>query len=198
MRPKVLGLLLDAISLALKNADTISIVDMPRMADFVKWVFAAIPALGVDPSDFLEVYRWNIQDINLLALESSPIVQATKTLAANLSEGGYWEGTATELLEKLSLDSPDEFPTPNGMAENARALSAILTRLAPNLRAIGIDVGHGRGSEGRLIRIRKGKQGYITPTKRLKRCIVTKTTYRWSENSIEYAVVYQLPNPKDL
>lgn len=174
MRPKILGLLLDAVSLALRDVDNICIEDMPRMADFVKWVFAGIPALGVDPTDFLEAYRWNIQDINELALESSPAVQALKTLAADLSEGGYWEGTATQLLEELSLHTVDEVLRRKEWPKNPRALSVVLTRLAPNLRSIGIDITRGRGTGERLIRIGKGKQGYRTPTKKKKACIVTE------------------------
>ena len=81
---------------------------------------------------------------------------------------------ATVLLEKLSLDTDDAVQHRRDWPKNPRALSGILTRLAPNLRTIGVDVTHGRGSVGRIIYIRKGKQSYITPPKKNKRCIITK------------------------
>lgn len=173
IRPKILGLLLDAVSQALKNVGAIEVEDLPRMADFVKWVYAGISALGIDPVDFLEAYRWNIQDINQLALESSPAANAIMMLAANLKEGGRWEGTATELLERLCIDTDDGVQHQRDWPKNPRALSAILKRLAPNLRAIGVDVTYGRGHGEKIIYIRKGKQGYTTPRKR-KYVMVTK------------------------
>lgn len=173
--PMFLASFLDAISLALRNVASVRLDDMPRMADFAKWVIAAIPALGVDPSDFLDAYRGNIQDINLLALESAPVAREIMILASELPEGGEWKGTATALLDKLSFDVGETAERRKDWPKSARALGSILSRLAPNFRAVGVDITRDRGSGERLIHIRKGIQKYSTPAKHKKVNIVTKT-----------------------
>ena len=172
--PKVLASFLEAVSLALRDVNTVSLDDMPRMADFVKWIVAAIPALDVTSSDFLTAYYLNIEGINQLALESSPAVNGIMILAGELPEGGEWVGTATQLLEILGDAAGDTAQRRRDWPKSARALGAILSRLAPNLRAIGVDITRDRGSGERLIHIRKGEQKYVTPAKRRKKCIVTK------------------------
>jgi len=174
VRPLVLGLLLDAVSLALRNVDSVELDDMPRMADFAKWVVAAIPAFGIDPNDFLEAYEGNIQDIHGLALESTPAAREIMRLAGELREGGEWAGTATDLLEKLSVEAGDLAQRRRDWPKSPRALGAILGRLTPNLRAVGVDITRDRGSGERLIHIRKGEQKYRTPAKYKEKCTVTK------------------------
>lgn len=173
VRPMVLASLLNAVSLALKDVDSVMLDDMPRLADFAKWVVAAIPALGVAPNDFLDAYRGNIQDINELALESTPVARAIMILASEIPDGGEWVGTTTELLDKLSFDVGETAERRKDWPKGARALGTILRRLAPNFRAVGIDIMWDRGSGERLIYIRKGKQNYNTPAEHKKRVMVT-------------------------
>ena len=175
VRPTFLARFLDAISLALRNVASVKLGDMPRMADFARWVIAAIPALGVDPSNFLAAYRGNIQDINLLALESAPVAREIMILASELHEGGEWVGTATELLDKLSFGVGETAERRKDWPKSARALGTTLRRLAPNLRAVGADITWDRGGGERLIYIRKGKQNYNMPVKHKKVKIVTNT-----------------------
>jgi len=173
VRPMVLASLLDAVSLALRNVNTVKLDDMPRMADFAKWVVAAMPALGVNPNDFLDAYGGNIQDIHGLVLESTPVAKAIMILASEIPDGDEWVGTATELLDKLSVEVGDIAQRRKDWPKSPRVLGAILSRLAPNFRAIGIDIIRDRGSGERLICIRKGKQNYNTPAKHKKRVMVT-------------------------
>lgn len=173
--PIILTSLLDAISLALRDAGIVKLNGMPRMADFAKWVVAAIPALGIAPNDFLVAYRENIQDIHGLVLESTPVARMIKILASELPDGGEWVGTATELLGKLSFDVGETAERRKDWPKSAKALGGILNRLIPNLRAIGVDITRNRGSGERLIYIRKGKQNYDIPAKHKKVNIVTRT-----------------------
>ncbi|MDP9438167.1 MAG: ATP-binding protein [Actinomycetota bacterium] len=55
-RPKVLGALLDAASAALRNRDTTTLEELPRMADFAVWVAAAEEALPWERSAFMSAY----------------------------------------------------------------------------------------------------------------------------------------------
>ncbi|MFC2045587.1 hypothetical protein ACFLUH_02800, partial [Chloroflexota bacterium] len=173
--PLFLASLLNAVSLALGNVGTVKLNGMPRMADFAKWVIAAIPALGVVPNDFLSAYGKNIQDIHELALESTPVGRAIIILAGEIPKGGEWVGTATELLDKLSFDVGETAEHRKDWPKSAKALGGILNRLTPNFRARGVEITRNRGSGERLIYIRKSKQNYITPAKHKKAKIVTKT-----------------------
>lgn len=55
-----------------------------------------------------------------------------------------WAGTATELLDLLG---------PSIKIINPKVLSDELTRLAPMLRTVGLDIGHQRKADRRGIRI---------------------------------------------
>ena len=44
-QPRILGALLDAVSCALRNIESVKLTSIPRMADFAEWVVAAEPAL---------------------------------------------------------------------------------------------------------------------------------------------------------
>jgi hypothetical protein len=54
-RPNLAGLL-GAVSTALANLATVRLAELPRMADFAKWVSAAEPALGWTQGAFMEAY----------------------------------------------------------------------------------------------------------------------------------------------
>jgi len=144
VRPGILGALLDAVSAALRQLATVQVSPLPRMADFAIWVTAAAPTLGWEAQDFLDAYTSNREDANAVALESSAVAHAVHTLATG-PDG--WEGTATALLETLNAQAPLGRQNPRDWPKNARALSAVLRRLAPNLRAVGIAITFARDSD---------------------------------------------------
>lgn len=161
MRPRVLGALLNAVSVALSKIEAVNLPAVPRMADFAKWVVTAAPSLGIGPKDFLDAYTENRQSIHELALESSLVAAEILALASKLSDGSEWIGTATELLEKLNARAGDAAQRRTGWPKNARALGGILNRLAPNLRAVGVNVMRDREGNRRFICVRKGMQSSV-------------------------------------
>jgi hypothetical protein len=58
-RPRILGALLDAAALALRDRDSIRLPGRPRMADFAVTAAAAAPAIGWTAEEFLEAYTLN-------------------------------------------------------------------------------------------------------------------------------------------
>ena len=150
-KPAILGSLCDAISVALRNSTSVRLDSVPRMADFAKWVVAAEPALPWSAGQFLRAYTENRAEANVKAIESDQ----TAGLIIKFAEGlatDEWEGTAAELLAcvKPEGELPKWFP-PDGTR-----LSAKLMRLAPNLRALGVDVERlPREGSRRPLRIRK-------------------------------------------
>ena len=135
MRPRLLGAVLDAVSAALWNWDTVTLPERPRMADFAVWSCAAAPALGWTAAQFLDAYTRNIQSASDLVLEVSPMAQAVLKL---LEQQGSWEGTATQLLSGLTpwLEGIPASERPR----SAQTLSNALRRIAPTLSKVGVEV----------------------------------------------------------
>lgn len=73
IRPRVLALLLDAVSTGLRDVAKTDIGEAPRMAGFARFVAAAVPALGLHPEDFLQAYAVNRSDAVEIALGAHPL-----------------------------------------------------------------------------------------------------------------------------
>ncbi len=137
-RPRIFGALLGAVAGAMRHQDEVHISNLPRMADFALWAVAAERALGWQRGTFLRAYVGNRKDANSLALEASPVVPV---LLASLEDtGGTWDGSAADLLTRLNGLADEKTVRQRGWPKTAQHLSGNLRRLAPSLRASGIDV----------------------------------------------------------
>ena len=161
IRPAVLGGLMTAVQSAMANRDRVVLSRLPRMADFAAWVTAAESGLGWEPETFLRAYGRNRDEAIELGLEASPIASHLRTLMDSLS---FWNGTATELLEKIRSTMTETEQRARSMPQSPQELSKHLTRLASALRSIGIEViGHRQGGTGqRLITITKRTESVVT------------------------------------
>jgi hypothetical protein len=157
-RPGILGALLDAVAAALRNLPAVeqSDIEWPRMADFAAWVVAAEEALGLPAGRFLDAYNANRESASQAALESSPVVKAIFEM---LKKRAAFEGTATRLGEILSIGVDTR---QKGWPKNARALSGLLARMAPNLRQAGVEVEQFRSANQKLWRIRRSESTQST------------------------------------
>jgi putative DNA primase/helicase len=153
-RPQVLGALLDAASTALRTLPTLHLEELPRLADFARWVEAGSSAFGWKSGAFLTVYNENRDSADEMALDASPIGPTLMTFMKKQTE---WKGTPTELLEALNA-AAGETVRDRGWPRKANTLSGHLKRIAPNLRRLGIDVTLGErestGAKRRIIGIR--------------------------------------------
>ncbi|MEE8176559.1 MAG: primase C-terminal domain-containing protein, partial [Acidobacteriota bacterium] len=150
-RPQLLGAVLDAVSIGLRNLPAVSLKESPRMADFAAWATAAEPAFGVKGVSFAQAYKGNRESANDLVLDSSQVAQAVKSLVAD----GSFKGSATELLAALNHKVGDDIRRERSWPKNGRGLSNRLRRLAPNLRQVGVcikfDGTDGRGKEKKRV-----------------------------------------------
>ena len=135
-QPKIFGAMLSAVSLAIRHIDNVSSDNLPRMADFARWIMAAAPAIGLTAQQMIECYKSNQRDIHGLAVESSTV--ATELLRF-IERTGEWAGTATELL-KLLEKSNGVVRKDYSWPKNGQSLSNILIRMSPNLRAFGVEI----------------------------------------------------------
>jgi hypothetical protein len=148
IRPFVLGSLLDGVSHALRNIETVQLDQKPRMADFALWSTAAEQSIGLDEGAFISAFMGNRESANELALEASPIAS---TLVELVQERGAWKGRSSELLEALNQRAGDETKKQQGWPKRPNTLSGAVKRIAPNLRAAGIECNVGRTKAGSFI-----------------------------------------------
>lgn len=135
-RPALLGSLLDAVSMALRNHATTPATGYPRMADAARWVVAAEPALPWYGGGFLDAYAGNRADAVLSTLDAAPI---WPTLMALLRDVGRWEDTAGRLLAALEARVDEATRRRDGWPGSPAVLTNQLKRLAPSLRQAGIE-----------------------------------------------------------
>ena len=127
------------------------------MADFAQWVTAAEGTLGWKPGTFMAAYERNQDQAHATAIEGTVI----GPLILELVENDDWDGSATELLERLHILA-DQLG--RHLPSTPSALSNRLKRLAPNLRKFGIRVEFVRtGHEGlRTIHITKDREKSVS------------------------------------
>jgi hypothetical protein len=135
-RPLILGGLLDAVSGALRQHDGVCLERLPRMADFAQWATAAETYLGLTKGAFMAAYTGNCAASNDLALEASPVAAAVLSF---VEAEENWLGTPSDLLKELSKRTPEDVQPQKGWPKAANALSGTLKRIAPNLRAAGVN-----------------------------------------------------------
>ncbi len=143
--PRILGALLDGVVSALQNVSSEDDDHGHSMDDFYRWAVAAEPAMPWPVGTFAKVYAGGQRDADDVAIENSTIGAFVMELAGE----GAWQGTATQLQEKLrTLAGHDITKTPSKpWPRNATRLSNDLKRLVPNLRATGILVEWKRESD---------------------------------------------------
>jgi hypothetical protein len=157
-RASILGGLCTAVSGALKNVDGINLSPLPRMADFAIWATAAETELGFTAGTLMKAYNRNRDQMNDLAIESSPVAAA---IIALINRIGSWKGTATSLLRKLESEVDEQTGRQSNWPKSPKALGGAIRRIATNLRSRGIDCTKVRDTDKngtRLIHLKK-----ITP-----------------------------------
>ena len=156
--PRFLGALFDLVSGVLREYPVAAEAIRNGGQDYRLIEFATIlgsldrvlPGLGA-----LEAYTVSREDVIESVLEGDEVaIRLQQVFAGNIATGEPWEGTMTRLLHLLT---EGEFRPTKTWPRNGRALSSRLTRLAPALRSIGIDVVKGDSQKrrsGRKVQIK--------------------------------------------
>ena len=143
--PKVLGALLDAVSAALRRLPEVRLEKLPRMAEFAEWAVAAEKGLGFREGAFLAAYAVARSDAVGQALENDPVAEA---VLAYMADRRQWVGTATELHKRLAAKVDEDVRRSKAWKKTPQHLSAHLKRLAPPLRAVGLEYTPDAGRTG--------------------------------------------------
>jgi hypothetical protein len=135
-RPRILGVLLDAVVEGLRRLPDINLPKLPRMADFAIWGTACETALW-PAGTFWSAYNCNRDEAVEGVLDADPIAAAMRAMMAERTE---WAGNASELLAALTEEAGERVARSKAWPDTPRALSDRLRRLAPFLRKIGVNI----------------------------------------------------------
>lgn len=134
-RPVIVAGLLDLAARVHRLLPDCTVEDSPRMADFAKVLATVDRILGTDG---LARYRTTARRLAADTLDAPFIAEL---VAANLS---VTDATSADVLAQVRPATPDGKP-PRGWPRNPRAVTTLLTRHAPALRAQGWTVDNDGG-----------------------------------------------------
>lgn len=144
-RPRILGILLDAVSQGLAKLPHTRLERLPRMADFALWATACETALW-SPGTFWTAYCGNRNDAIEAIIEADAVATAIKAL---MRRHPQWTGTATDLLDALRQHVEPRIAASKIWPDSPRALSGRLRRAATFLRKTGVDIRYERQGRAR-------------------------------------------------
>lgn len=140
---EVLGGLLHVVVNVLRVLPTVQHTDLPRMADFARVLLAVDKVLGT--SGFSTYSEHAGRTAETVAESDSVAIAIRERITVP------WQGTASELLTKLTVDKP-----PKDWPSTPRGMTGRLMRVAPTLRALGWTIEQGQ-------RTTKARPWSITP-----------------------------------
>jgi hypothetical protein len=139
--PKIVGFLLHALSMLMKNLDSVELTSMPRMADFARKIVAIAPAIGWTEDEALAAYKLNTNRADQLLLENSLIsAPLIKLMEKNSFD---WFGSMTELMSDLAncANQDSRIVSHPRWPKAANAMRSELNYCLPALRRIwGVEV----------------------------------------------------------
>jgi hypothetical protein len=152
----LLGALLTAVSAGLRNADAVKLDNLPRMADFARWVVAAESSLPWTAGTFMQVYTMNQTEGRAAALDADPVAGA---LLRFLDEWhGEWDGYVGGLHALLTArEFPFNARSNKSWPRTAAVFSTALTRITPSLVTVAgvtVTIG-GRTKHGVPVRLHR-------------------------------------------
>src|SRR5262252_5872097 len=153
-RPRILGVLLDALVEGLKRLPETRLDKLPRMADFALWATACETRLW-PAGTFWSAYCGNRDEAVEGVIDADPIAAAVCGIMATRT---VWTGTASDLLGALAEVVGERVAKSKTWPYSPRALAGRLRRAATFLRKIHIEISFGREGRARTRTI------YITST----------------------------------
>jgi hypothetical protein len=149
-RPRILGVLLDAVVEGLKRLPETHLPKLPRMADFALWATACETALW-PAGTFWSAYCSNCDEAVEGVIDADPIAAAVRAVMATRT---VWTGTASDLLGALAETAGARIAQSKTWPDSPRALAGRLRRAATFLRKVGIEVTFWREGRARTRTIR--------------------------------------------
>jgi hypothetical protein len=135
-RPRILGVLLDAVVWGLHLLPQTQLDRLPRMADFALWATACETAFW-PAGAFWAAYCGNRDEAVEGVIDADPVASAVRAIVAARTE---WTGTASDLLGALGEVAGETARKSKAWPDTPRALAGRLRRAATFLRKVGIEI----------------------------------------------------------
>ena len=142
MLPRLLGSLYGAVSVALKNLNSVDAPRQFRMADAARWIAASDTALDFHAEEILQTILRVQTDLSAERVNQEPVVIRLREVIKT-----EFDGYMGELFEKLECKNDRTLP------KSPSALSSALDRLRPSMEKVGIHVQFSRNKGGRQVAI---------------------------------------------
>jgi energy-coupling factor transporter ATP-binding protein EcfA2 len=155
LQPEIFGALLDLLAkvLAILPEVTGTYSGDERFTGFVEIALAVEKAMAWETGTVLNTFATARQNAHQTAVESSPLGEAVLEF---MDGRECYTGTASELLSQLNSIVTDRTKRDRSWPANGRWLSdRLCNRLAPDLKALGLEVSRDRGGSARLITIER-------------------------------------------
>jgi energy-coupling factor transporter ATP-binding protein EcfA2 len=137
-KPRILGALLTALSQTLAELPNTNPDNLPRMADYAQFAIASEKALGLESGEFTAIFNESREHSRQVVIESSPVGEAIVRLMENTAL--VWRGTASQLINELEKHTDEATYRSRFFPKASNMLSRQLNRLAPDLKALGIEI----------------------------------------------------------
>lgn len=141
-KPYLLGAIFDALAETLSIYPTVSLSELPRMADFALYGCAISEALGHTQKDFLDAYYANIKKQHSEAVSGSTLAQAVLQLMADKE---IYEGTVADTFKLLS-DTARVHVKDRTFPKAPNKIRKYLSNIRTNLLEYGITFAIAEGS----------------------------------------------------
>jgi putative DNA primase/helicase len=135
-RPDILGALYNCVADGLQSHLVAQVPCGHRLSDWTRWIAACEGRTGWRTSEFVKALNAASRNADAVAVEASVVAAPLVALA----EEGVWTGTATELLATLSNRASPEIVSSKSWPQTPIGLGSLIVRVAPSLRAQGVDV----------------------------------------------------------
>lgn len=148
--PIILGALLEAAVLGLRELPALDLPELPRMADFALWGEAVGRGQNWPHDAFLSAYCRNRREASVEALEDSPVAAALMRTMPTVEK---WTGSCAKLHTSLASAVGKKTAASARWPKSTSLFASELRRVAPQLRMRGINISFSRNSERRLVTI---------------------------------------------
>ena len=152
LKPKIFGKICDSL-VSILGKDDKENDNLPRMADFAKFVSRAEEVLEWENGSFIDAMNKNRQEALEELNEYDPLLNSIMALSRkNKRYAKFFLGTPAELFNRLMEFMPEKY-SKSGFPDSPATLSKKLNGLKPVLRELGIEVIDKKSRGKRLKRI---------------------------------------------
>jgi hypothetical protein len=137
LHPELLGAVLNAVVVVLKNLPQVTLDQSPRMADFAMWAAAAESVIGIQPKKIVPLLLEKQSEALLTELDS-PLAQAILDILD--VHNGKISILMGGLLKMINEIAPDAVRGEKIWPKKERGLRSQLERIKPVLREVGVEI----------------------------------------------------------